>query len=261
MFERIGWYGTRAIQTVFVVVVVLLLFAHPLHAQEMRPDTDGDEIPDIWETTAFHTDPTKKDTDGDSHDDRTEIVHQFNPLGSGPWEQEDGDADHDGLVDRLELLFGSDLLVADTDGDGFTDGVEIDTGYSPTTSSRVLLSKEIWIDLSEQKLEQRLGGIAIQASIVSTGKPGMRTPVGDFTVLAKHKRAWSRSAKLWMPWWMQFTTRGHGLHELPEWPGGKKEGANHLGKPVSHGCVRLGVGSAEELYAWAPVGTKIHIVP
>lgn len=245
---------------VALVVFLFLCSPRPLHAQELRLDTDGDRIPDLWETAAFHTDPTKKDTDGDRHDDYTEIVNQFNPLGVGPWEQKDGDADHDGLADRLELLFGSDLLLTDTDGDGFTDGKEIDTGYSPTTSSQVLLPKQIWIDLSEQKLEQRLGGVVIQTSIVSTGKPGMRTPVGDFTVLSKHKRAWSRSAKLWMPWWMQFTTRGHGLHELPEWPGGKKEGANHLGKPVSHGCVRLGIGPAEELYDWAPVGTKIHIV-
>jgi hypothetical protein len=239
---------------------LFLFSAYPLQAQEMRLDTDGDGIPDVWETTAFHTDPAKKDTDGDRHDDRTEIVSQFNPLGAGPWEQKDGDADHDGLSDRLELLFGSDLLVADTDGDGFSDGKEIETGYSPTTSSRALLPKEIRIDLSEQTLEQRLGGVVLQTYIVSTGRPGMKTPVGDFTVLAKHDRAWSRSAKLWMPWWMQFTRRGHGIHELPEWPGGKKEGANHLGKPVSHGCVRLGIGPAKALYAWAPVGTKIHIV-
>jgi len=94
---------------------------------------------------------------------------------------------------------------------------------------------------------------------VSTGKPGMRTPTGTFAVQSKNKRAWSKSAGLWMPWWMQFTKQGNGIHELPEWPGGAKEGASHLGHPVSHGCVRLGVGPAKSLYDWAPVGTTITI--
>ena len=58
-----------------------------------------------------------------------------------------------------------------------------------------------------------------------------------------------------MPFWMQFTGMGHGIHELPEWPGGYKEGAAHLGIPVSHGCVRLGIGPAQTVYNWADKGT------
>jgi lipoprotein-anchoring transpeptidase ErfK/SrfK len=58
---------------------------------------------------------------------------------------------------------------------------------------------------------------------------------------------------------MQFTGAGHGIHELPEWKNGYKEGANHLGTPVSHGCVRLGVGPAAKVYGWAEVGTPIVI--
>jgi lipoprotein-anchoring transpeptidase ErfK/SrfK len=62
-----------------------------------------------------------------------------------------------------------------------------------------------------------------------------------------------------MPYFMQFTKQGAGLHELPEWPNGKKEGANHLGTPVSHGCVRVGIGVAKKLYDWTPVGTKVVV--
>ncbi len=169
------------------------------------------------------------------------------------------DTDHDGLPDRLEILFGTDPNVADTDGDGFTDGEEISNGWSPTSTGAVRLNKSIYIDLSHQKLEQRLDGVSIGTYIVSTGKPGMPTPVGSFKVLNKTLRAWSKSAKLWMPYWMAFSGRGHGIHELPEWPGGKKEGANHLGRPVSHGCVRLGVGPAKTMYDWAPIGTPVII--
>lgn len=172
---------------------------------------------------------------------------------------QDADTDHDGLTDRQELLFGTDPAKADTDGDGFTDGREVAAGYSPTSTSSVRLKKEIRIELKKQLLHEALGGIVYSSYSVSTGKSGMRTPTGTFKVLSKNPRAWSKSAGLWMPWWMAFTARGNGIHELPEWPGGKKEGANHLGTPVSHGCVRLGVGPAKTLFDWAPIGTTVII--
>ena len=93
---------------------------------------------------------------------------------------------------------------------------------------------------------------------VSSGKPGMYTPTGHFVIDGKHKRAWS-SYGLWMPWWMSLQHGYFGIHELPEWPDGTKEGEDHLGTPVSHGCIRLGVGPAEKLYHWAPVGTPVFI--
>ncbi len=169
------------------------------------------------------------------------------------------DSDGDGLTDAQEVLLGTDPHNKDTDGDGFPDGFEVLNGYSPTSTQPFRVEKEITITLKDQKLHQVFGGITYSTYTVSSGKPGMRTPTGTFTVLNKNKRAWSNSAKLWMPWWMAFTKVGNGIHELPEWPGGKKEGASHLGTPVSHGCVRLGVGPAKALYDWAPVGTKIVI--
>lgn len=94
---------------------------------------------------------------------------------------------------------------------------------------------------------------------VSTGKRGMPTPTGHFSILAKKERAYSRRYGLYMPYFMQFSYSGHGIHELPEWPSGYKEGANHLGIPVSHGCVRLGVGPARTVYNFADVGTPVII--
>ncbi|MCK4554035.1 L,D-transpeptidase, partial [Candidatus Parcubacteria bacterium] len=69
---------------------------------------------------------------------------------------------------------------------------------------------------------------------------------------------WS-SWGLWMPWWMSLQSGYFGIHELPEWPDGSKEGEDHLGKPVSHGCIRLGIGPAEFLYNWAEIGTQVFI--
>jgi hypothetical protein len=235
-----------------------LLIGAPALAADL-PDADADGIPDVWEAKVFGTDPLKLDTDDDEYDDRTEIVNGFDPLKKGT-KLKEADADKDGLSDRLELLFGTDPLARDTDNDTHLDGEEVMAAYSPTSSEPVVLQKSIKIVLSKQTLSQVVMGIPVASYAVSSGLPKTPTPVGTFKILQKDPRAWSSSAKLWMPYWMHFSGRGHGLHELPEWPSGKKEGANHLGKPASHGCVRLGVGAAKKLYDWTPIGTTVVIV-
>ncbi len=178
------------------------------------------------------------------------------------------DSDADGVSDTIEKLFGTDPHKIDTDGDGYPDGIEISAGFSPTNTRPIRLEKHIVIRISKQQLEKQLGGIALETFPVSTGIKPYSTPLGTFTIKNKSKRAWSDIGKLWMPWWMQFTyvnvpTKGLktvGIHELPEWPDGRKEGANNLGHPASHGCVRLGVGPAKNVYEWAPMGTKVTVL-
>lgn len=228
-----------------------------VHAQTMRSDSDGDGLLDSWEVTVYQTNPERSDTDGDSFADRVEVQNGYNPHGAGTLPETD--YDQDGLSDRLELLFGTDPLSGDTDGDGRLDGAEVIAAYSPTSTEPIPLQKSIYISLKRQTLEPRVANIAIAAYPVSSGLSRTPTPVGTFKILQKHPRAWSNSAKLWMPYWMHFSGRGHGLHELPEWPNGRKEGENHLGKPASHGCVRMGMGTAKKIYDWAPVGTPVII--
>ncbi|MDA3815625.1 MAG: L,D-transpeptidase family protein [Patescibacteria group bacterium] len=119
--------------------------------------------------------------------------------------------------------------------------------------------KYVDIDISSQSLFIFEDGIEKGAFKVSTGLRGMDTPVGTFEAMGKAIRPWSRKYELYMPWWIQFTNQGHGIHELPEWPGGVKEGVHHLGIPVSHGCVRLGVGPAKLVYDFVEVGMPIVI--
>jgi lipoprotein-anchoring transpeptidase ErfK/SrfK len=96
--------------------------------------------------------------------------------------------------------------------------------------------------------------------MISSGKRGMDTPKGSFQIRNKFPRAWSKKYGLFMPYWMAIVPSGQfGIHELPEWPGGYKEGQNHLGTPVSHGCVRLGVGPAKIVYDWAEIGTAVIV--
>lgn len=119
--------------------------------------------------------------------------------------------------------------------------------------------KYIDIDISSQTLLIFEDSKELGAFKVSTGLRGMDTPVGTFKVIAKSRRPWSAKYKLYMPWFIQFTYEGHGIHELPEWPGGYKEGSSHLGIPVSHGCVRLGIGPAKVVYDFADAGIPVVI--
>lgn len=120
--------------------------------------------------------------------------------------------------------------------------------------------KYIDINLSSQVMVLFENGTPLDAYMVSSGKRGMDTPKGEYHIQNKTPRAWSKTYGLYMPYWMAIVPSGkYGIHELPEWPGGYKEGANHLGTPVSHGCVRLGVGPAETVYDWAPVGTLVVV--
>lgn len=222
-------------------------------------DSDQDGLLDSWEARVFGTSITNADTDQDGYTDGVEVRNGYDPLASGKGKLKDRDADNDGLKDRLEVVFETDPLVRDTDHDGYSDGEEIQNGFDPRSRESRPLAKQIRVDLSEQRLYQELNGIVIGSYPVSSGKAATPTPIGTYSVLNKHPRAWSKSASLWMPYWMGFRADGYGLHELPEWPGGKKEGKAHLGTPVSHGCVRMGEGVAKLLYDWAPIGTKVVI--
>lgn len=127
------------------------------------------------------------------------------------------------------------------------------------TQPQIVEGKYIDINLASQVMVTFENGIDVGTYLISSGKAGMNTPKGNWKVLNKNPRKWSNKYKLYMPYWMAITGQGHGIHELPEWPNGYKEGANHLGRAVSHGCVRLGVGNAQIVYNWAEVGTPVIV--
>jgi len=243
-----------------LIIVLSLFFIIPsvVYAGNL-PDVDGDGISDQDETEVYFTDPNNPDTDGDGYNDWMELNRGYSPYTVGAAKLETNDADNDGLTDKMELNFHSNPVKPDTDGDGFKDGDEVNNGYNPIKPGEAKLEKKIFIDTKNQLLAYNLGEVRLGLFSISTGKRGMETPAGQYKILEKQPRRWSKKAKLWMPFWMMFDARGFGIHELPEWNDGTKEGANHLGIPVSHGCVRLGVGPAEKLYNWAETGTKVYV--
>ena len=125
---------------------------------------------------------------------------------------------------------------------------------------KILTGKYIDISLKFQNMVIFEDGKALDAYQISSGKRGLETPIGTFKIENKSPRAWSAAYGLWMPNWMAILPTGKvGIHELPIWPGGYQEGANHLGTPVSHGCVRLGKGPAKRVYDWAEIGTPVVV--
>jgi hypothetical protein len=48
-----------------------------------------------------------------------------------------------------------------------------------------------------------------------------------------------------------------GFHSIPVFPDGRPAGG--LGKPNSHGCVRLSRDAAKDLYEWAQLGTRVIV--
>ncbi|MFA5130966.1 MAG: L,D-transpeptidase family protein [Patescibacteria group bacterium] len=199
------------------------------------------------------------DTDGDAYGDEQEIANGYSPFNAAGIKIEKSDVDQDGLSDYYELKFKTDPFNPDTDGDGYKDGLEIDRAHNPLSSSTLKLAHSIHIDLKTQKLTYLVSGEVWKEYLVSTGKASMPTPTGTYKIINKSTKAWSKAYQLWMPYWLGLDHGEFGIHELPLWPSGYREGENHLGKPVSHGCIRLGIGPAQYLFERVSVGTEVTI--
>jgi len=156
---------------------------------------------------------------------------------------------------------GVNVFAADVNHDGQTD-VIASPGSTQTTGNPAY-PKYIEVDISEQKLRYFDHGVLQHEFTVSTGKVTMPTPLGEFKIMNKAVEAYSHKYALYMPFWMQITSEGHGLHGLPFWKlkngGVIYEGEDHIGRQVSHGCIRLLVPEAAKLFDWAAIGTPVMI--
>jgi lipoprotein-anchoring transpeptidase ErfK/SrfK len=99
----------------------------------------------------------------------------------------------------------------------------------------------ITIDKSAQRMTVAVDGATRWRWPVSTGARGYDTPNGSYTAFRMEK---DYSSKEWddapMPNSIFFTQRGHAIHGSYD---------RRLGRPVSHGCVRLNLGNAAKLFS------------
>ena len=155
----------------------------PVESQyALTNDTDEDGIPDFMEMQLFLTDPFKKDSDENGTDDGYE------------------DADEDGLTNLQEIAISLNPVLKDTDGDGLTDGDELnkystnpfdpdsdrdgatdkwelDNGYDPKvaeTSFDIVKKVEVDDKIKEVKIElNNVSGKTAESLSISEGNNGL----------------------------------------------------------------------------------------
>ena len=111
------------------------------------------------------------------------------------------------------------------------------------------------ISLSTQRMNVSIDGVPRFNWAVSTARPGYRTPTGTFkpTALFRYHASTIYSGSP-MPYSI-FFLRGYAIHGSYE--------TKYLGRPASHGCVRLHPSNAAALYSlvktYGPSNTVIRI--
>jgi lipoprotein-anchoring transpeptidase ErfK/SrfK len=97
------------------------------------------------------------------------------------------------------------------------------------------------INLSSQRMNVFVNGVPRYNWAVSTARPGYRTPTGTFkpTALFRYHASTIYSGSP-MPYSI-FFLRGYAIHGSYE--------VKYLGRPASHGCVRLHPSNAAALYS------------
>ena len=125
--------------------------------------------------------------------------------------------------------------------------------------------KNVEIILSKQRSHIKYGDTIVHTFMVSTGARKTPTPQGQFMI---HRKQDVRVASAWphyvMPNYLSLVATGaFGMHALPSLSNDKgifwTEALNHIGTPVSHGCVRLLPGDSDLMKAFVEVGTPVLI--
>jgi hypothetical protein len=116
------------------------------------------------------------------------------------------------------------------------------TQAAAKASSPVPSTVLINIDKTKQQMTVFLDGVENYNWPVSTGKAGYSTPSGTFTATSMNEiwysKEWDNAP---MPHAIFFMKDGHAIHGSYE--------VKHLGKPASHGCVRISPQNAATLYS------------
>ena len=100
----------------------------------------------------------------------------------------------------------------------------------------------VTIDKSAQQMTVERDGRPLYQWPVSTGRPGFDTPSGKYKAFRMEKDHFSKE---WddapMPFSIFFTQKGHAIHGYLD--------TKNIGRPASHGCVRLTPANAQKLFA------------
>lgn len=117
-------------------------------------------------------------------------------------------------------------------------------------------SREAIVFVDSQTILFLEEGREVNLALVSTGRPGHGTPLGDFEVLYRRRAPVSSTYDVRMPYWLCIEPSGQiGLHQA-------SASAMHLlGTRSSRGCVRMGKVTAAWSYDWLRTGSEVSILP
>ena len=112
------------------------------------------------------------------------------------------------------------------------------------------------VSISQQTMQVLVDGRPTFEWKVSTGGEGYRTPTGSFKPTRMHEMWYSRKYDNAPMPHSVFFHGGYAVHATPH--------VRNLGRPASHGCVRLHPDAASDFYrlveAFGPANTSIVIV-
>jgi len=167
-------------------------------------------------------------------------------------------------IDDAEASF--EVIVGDVDDDPINLRKKLSFKLTSGSALDINLNGEkmLLVDLSEQRLYLHLDNQKVGEFMVSTGAYDTPTPVGETQITLKQEvRIGGKSPHYIMPKFMWFRSGGYGFHALPSLGGNGDyfwtEAREHIGIPVSHGCVRLLPEDADYLYEFADIGTKVIV--
>ncbi|MGH7640052.1 MAG: L,D-transpeptidase [Candidatus Dormibacteria bacterium] len=130
--------------------------------------------------------------------------------------------------------------------------------------------KSIYISLALQEMVFYQAGCAVRATAVTSGRPGMSTPTGTFSVFLKRSPLWFYSGDApgtpgyYVPfqaqYGMEFLGGGYYIHNAPwETPEEFGPGSQDDLAAASHGCVHTPLATLAWAYGWTPLGTPVVI--
>jgi lipoprotein-anchoring transpeptidase ErfK/SrfK len=112
-------------------------------------------------------------------------------------------------------------------------------------------------------------GCVVRATPITTGRPFLRTPTGDFHVFYKASpftmvSPWPKGSPFWYPtgtvtWVMEFDVGGYFLHDASWEPASAFGPGSENTSIASHGCVHIPTPVMQWAYSWTPTGTPVII--
>ncbi|HAR54958.1 TPA: hypothetical protein DCR79_01575 [Patescibacteria group bacterium] len=159
--------------------------------------------------------------------------------------------------------------------------VDLEVG-SPPQKLAVTTAKSIEVSLANQTADLFEGQFKLAHLDASTGRPGLDTPPGKYTINQKYLDVWSDFAQMRLPYWLELRNEqnvfdGYGIHGVPyhnvvsnNYIEGKTydgfryytngrlyEGYDFIGTPFTQGCVVFSLADAEMIYDWAEIDRTI----